>query len=69
MALLKCLSNKWQQSLINQPEMPLPNLNSANIFLQSVWGQTAKFKDRQYFQLYGMLGMTFTQSGAHERKK
>ena len=34
-------------------EVPPPNLNSAKIFLCSVWGQTAKFKDRQCFQLYG----------------
>ena len=39
-------------SLINRPETPLPNLNSTNIFLWSVWGQTTKFKDRQYFWLY-----------------
>ena len=31
---------------------PPPNLNSTNIFLHSVWGQTAKLKDRQYFWLY-----------------
>ena len=38
-------------------EVPLPNLNSANIFLCSVkdWGQTAKFKDHQYFWLYGIF--------------
>ena len=34
---------------LDGPETPPPNLNSANIFLQSVWGQTAK-----YFQLYGI---------------
>ena len=35
----------------------LPNLNSANIFLRLVWGQTAKFKDFWYHikKLYGML--------------
>ena len=27
---------------------------SANIFISAVWDQTAKFNDRQYFQLYGM---------------
>ena len=34
---------------------PPPNLNSANIFLRSVWGQTAKLKDRQYFRLYDTI--------------
>ena len=43
-------SERWQRFLINGPA---PNLNSANIFLWLVWGQTAKFKDCQYFQLYG----------------
>ena len=36
---------------------PPPNLNSANIFLRSVWGQTAKLKDRQYFRLYDTILM------------
>ena len=36
-----------------------PNLNSANIFLRLVWGQTAKFKDRQYFRLYGTVQLSF----------
>ena len=40
---------------INGPETPPPNLrNSADIFLRSVWYQTAKFKDGQYFWLYGI---------------
>ena len=28
---------------------------SANIFISAAWDQTAKFNDRQYFRLYGML--------------
>ena len=28
---------------------------SANIFISAAWDQTAKFKDRQYFRLYGIL--------------
>ena len=27
----------------------VPNLKPANIFLRSVWGRNAKFKDHQYF--------------------
>ena len=27
----------------------VPYLNPANIFLRSVWGRSAKFKDQQYF--------------------
>ena len=27
---------------------------SANIFISVAWDQTAKFKDRQYFRLYGI---------------
>ena len=38
---------------ITRCKAPPPNLNSANIFSCSVWGQTAKFKDCQYLQLYG----------------
>ena len=52
MALFKYLSERRQCSLINEPEMPLPNLNSTNTFVWLVWGQTAKFKDHQYFRLY-----------------
>ena len=37
---------------LDKPETPPPNLNSANIYLQSVWGQTAK-----YFRLYGSQAM------------
>ena len=33
---------------------PPPNLNFANIYLRSVWSQTTKLKDRQYFQLCGI---------------
>ena len=36
-----------QRSLINGPNTPPPNLKSRHIFLRSVWGQTAKFKDCQ----------------------
>ena len=35
---------------------PLPNhqiYKSTNIFAMAVWGPTAKFNSRQYFQLYG----------------
>ena len=42
---------------ITRCEAPLPNLNSASIFLCLVWGQTAKFKDRQYFWLHSMQFM------------
>ena len=28
---------------------------SANIFIPAAWDQTAKFKDCQYFRLYGIL--------------
>jgi len=28
---------------------------SANIFISAAWDQTTKFKDRQYFRLYGTL--------------
>ena len=52
MALFKYLSERRQCSLINGPETLLPNLNSANTFVWLIWGQTAKFKDHQYFQLY-----------------
>ena len=31
-----------------------PNLNPANIFVSAALDQTAKFKDRQYFRLYGI---------------
>jgi len=41
------------QNMFYMGGVPLPNLNSANILLRPVWGQTAKFKDLQYFQLYG----------------
>ena len=33
---------------------------SANIFISAARDQTAKFKDRQYFRLYGILGPAFT---------
>ena len=29
----------------------------SNIFLRLVWGQTAKFKDRQYFWLYTVFSV------------
>ena len=35
-------------------DRPSPSLNFVNI---SVWGQTAKFKDRQYFRLYCSCNM------------
>ena len=51
---LSASSKRWQCSSINRPETPLPNLNCTNVLLWSVWGQAAIFKDRQYFQLYGL---------------
>ena len=53
-----CSSTSWsserrQHSLINKPGAPLPNWNSANIYLRPVfWGQTANFKDGHCFRLY-----------------
>ena len=41
-------------------EAPPPNSNSANIFLWLVWDQTIKFKDRQYYRLYGSFHCTYT---------
>ena len=38
---------------VKRCELPPPNLNSTKIFLHLVWGQTVKFKDHQYFRLYG----------------
>ena len=51
MALFKCL----KQEMATLLDTPPPNLNSTNIFLRSIWGQAAKFKDRQYFWLYSAL--------------
>ena len=39
-----------RDTLINEPETPLPNLNPANI---SSLGLNSQFKDHQYFRLYG----------------
>ena len=44
-------------------EPPPPNLYSANIFLHFVWDQTAKFTDRQFFQLH-VYGIRFTHKAA-----
>ena len=34
---------------------PTAKFKSVNIFVWAAQDQTAKFKDRQYFQLYGIL--------------
>ena len=49
--MFKCLKRETATLL----ETPLPNLNSANVFLWSVLGQTAIFKDSQFFWLYGSI--------------
>ena len=51
MGLFKCLKREMATLL----DTPPPNLNSTNIFLRSIWGQAAKFKDHQYFRLYSAL--------------
>ena len=35
---------------------------STNIFISAARDQTAKFEDRQYFQLYGILSVCATDS-------
>ena len=45
---------KQEMATRNRTEAPLPNLNSTNIFLQLVWGPTARFKDCQCFLLYSI---------------
>ena len=47
-------ADRRQRTLIKRPETPPPSLNSANMFVQSVLAQTAKFKDRQYFCMVGL---------------
>ena len=41
---------------------------SANIFISAARDQTAKFKDRQYFRLYGML-LRYVHACMHEATK
>ena len=47
-------SRKIWQSILQPPKCPTHiYMYGANILAIAIWGSTAKFNSRQYFQLYG----------------